>query len=258
MIRLPPQAVRSGRSTRRAWVRRAARTRRADVARWATDALPAAVEREACGVVFREAHGSACVVFAFESGANVVVDLPETTRGAVYRAVLKHADALLAARAGAPPPPLSAPRRDDACLAALLSACCVVCVRRAGREAAAAAFLAAGVALLARASGGPRARAAAGRRRRGWQATALDGSHTQAGRRDAPRPRAPRAARAASRSTAATCSGDSRIICADPILDGYDRPDDARSIGSLQGAPAHSDGACSSANVTVVPGAARV
>ena len=72
---------------------RAARTRRADVARWATDALPAAVEREACGVVFREANGSACVVFAFESGANVVVDLPETTRGAVYRAVLKHADA---------------------------------------------------------------------------------------------------------------------------------------------------------------------
>jgi len=132
---------------------RAARTRRADVARWATDALPAAVEREACGVVFREANGSACVVFAFESGANVVVDLPETTRGAVYRAVLKHADALLAARAGAPPPPLSAPRRDDACLAALLSACCVVCVRRAGREAAAAAFLAAGVALLAYASG---------------------------------------------------------------------------------------------------------
>ena len=118
---------------------RAARIRRADVARWATDALPAAVEREACGVVFREANGSACVVFAFESGANVVVDLPETTRGAVYRAVLKHADALLAARAGAPPPPLSAPRRDDACLAALLSACCVVCVRRAGREAAAPA-----------------------------------------------------------------------------------------------------------------------
>ena len=72
---------------------RAARTRRADVARWATDALPAAVEREACGVVFREANGSACVVFAFEGGANVVVDLPETTRGAVYRAVLKHADA---------------------------------------------------------------------------------------------------------------------------------------------------------------------
>ena len=146
---------------------RAARTRRADVARWATDALPAAVEREACGVVFREANGSACVVFAFESGANVVVDLPETTRGAVYRAVLKHADALLAARAGAPPPPLSAPRRDDACLAALLSACCVVCVRRAGREAAAAAFLAAGVALLAYASGAAAARAAAGRRRRG-------------------------------------------------------------------------------------------
>ena len=90
---------------------RAARTRRADVARWATDALPAAVEREACGVVFREANGSACVVFAFESGANVVVDLPETTRGAVYRAVLKHADALLAARAGAPPPPRGRPRR---------------------------------------------------------------------------------------------------------------------------------------------------
>ena len=59
---------------------RAARTRRADVARWATDALPAAVEREACGVVFREANGSACVVFAFESGANVVVDLPAISR----------------------------------------------------------------------------------------------------------------------------------------------------------------------------------
>ena len=48
---------------------RAARTRRADVARWATDALPAAVEREACGVVFREANGSACVVFAFAPNA---------------------------------------------------------------------------------------------------------------------------------------------------------------------------------------------
>ena len=145
---------------------RAARTRRADVARWATDALPAAVEREACGVVFREANGSACVVFAFESGANVVVDLPETTRGAVYRAVLKHADALLAARAGAPPPPLSAPWRDDACLAALLG------VLRGVRSACGArgrrGRLPRGRRRTARVRvGAAAARAAAGRRRRG-------------------------------------------------------------------------------------------
>ena len=141
---------------------RAARTRRADVARWATDALPAAVEREACGVVFREANGSACVVFAFEGGANVVVDLPETTRGAVYRAVLKHADALLAARAGARAPPLSAPRRGR--------------LPRGRRRAA-----------RIRVGGGRRARGGGSAAPR-WQATALDGSHTQAGRRDAPRP----------------------------------------------------------------------
>ena len=144
---------------------RAARTRRADVARWATDALPAAVEREACGVVFREANGSACVVFAFEGGANVVVDLPETTRGAVYRAVLKHADALLAARAGAPPPPLSAPRRDDAASRRCFRrvAWCAFGVRGArpprppsrGRRRSRAL------------AGGAAARAAAGRRRRG-------------------------------------------------------------------------------------------
>ena len=155
---------------------RAARTRRADVARWATDALPAAVEREACGVVFREANGSACVVFAFEGGANVVVDLPETTRGAVYRAVLKHADALLAARAGAPAS--AAARRGGRGAAGVLR-----CAFGAG-EAAAAAFLAAGVAPRTR-RGGPAARRSAAPR---WQATALDGSHAQAGRRDAPRP----------------------------------------------------------------------
>ena len=149
---------------------RAAKRRHAEMVGWARDALPSAIGAGDCGVLVREAEGAACAVFAFEKGATVVVDLPNTSRGAVYRAVLGRADALLAARGGAPPPRASE-RRDGARLAALGAGAALAGVAAAGRggrrarEAAAAAAVAAGVALLAYAAGA--AAACARLRRRG-------------------------------------------------------------------------------------------